>query len=199
MLEWYEAEVRDLENRRRVDPDPTGVIAFYGSSSIRLWSTLASDLGQPRARNLGFGGSTLAACAWFFGRIVVPYQPKSLVVYAGDNDLGDGRSADDVVGSFRLLRRKVEGELGPIPFAFLSIKPSPARLAIDAAIRSVNAQVAADLQTWPGATFIDIYPDMLGPDGKPDRTLYADDGLHLSPQGYAVWTRRILAHRDTIF
>ncbi len=87
-MQWYEDEVRTLEERIKVGPIPRHPVAFYGSSSIRLWSTLASDLALPNALNLGFGGSTLEACAWFFERLVVPAAPASLVVYAGDNDWG---------------------------------------------------------------------------------------------------------------
>ena len=29
---------------------------------------------------------------------------------------------------------------------------------------------------------------MLGWDGKPRKDLFIEDGLHLSPKGYALWT-----------
>ncbi len=51
--------------------------------------------------NLGFGGSTLAACAWFFDPIVAPVShPQTLILYAGDNDLGDGRHPEEVLFFF---------------------------------------------------------------------------------------------------
>ena len=50
-----------------------------------------------RRSNQAFGGSTLEACAWFFERLVVPCYPRALVCYAGDNDLGDGRTPDQVL------------------------------------------------------------------------------------------------------
>jgi hypothetical protein len=127
IVEWYEEEVQFMERAAAAGPGPIRPVAFYGSSSIRLWSSLADDLGDVRIVNLGFGGSTLAACAHFFERLVVPRRPASLVLYAGDNDLGDGRSARDVFGSFRALVDQLDARLGPIPFAFISIKPSPAR------------------------------------------------------------------------
>jgi lysophospholipase L1-like esterase len=197
---WYEAEVRGLERTlRKPEPTPTPPIVFYGSSSIRLWSTLAEDLGDPRIVNLGFGGSTLAACAYFFERLVVPRKPCSLVVYAGDNDLGDGRSANEVVASFRELLGKVDALLGPIPFTFLSIKPSPARWNLIETIRAVNATIRTDLQARPNSTYIDIFDAMLGADGRPRAELFAEDGLHLSDPGYQVWAERILLNRDTVF
>jgi lysophospholipase L1-like esterase len=196
----YEPEVRVMEwALKKPEPGSTAPIVFYGSSSIRLWTNIARDLGEPRIVNLGFGGSTLAACAHFFERLVVPRKPASLIVYAGDNDLGDGRSASEVIESFRSLLAKVDSKLGPIPFAFLSIKPSPARWPLIDAIRSVNATIIEDLKARPNSTYIDIFDPMLAASGRPRPELFAEDGLHLSEAGYQVWAQQILLHRDLIF
>ncbi len=81
-MEWYETEVQALEEASIANPPPPGNVIFYGSSSIRLWSSLATDFNDVEVINLGFGGSTLAACAWFFERLVPPRQPRSIVFYA---------------------------------------------------------------------------------------------------------------------
>ena len=104
---WYEDEVRLLEARTRTIDPTTDRVVFYGSSSIRLWTTLAKDFPQVNSLNLGFGGSTLAACAWFFDRLVVPADPKSIVFYAGDNDLGDGRHPEEVCLFFCALAEQM--------------------------------------------------------------------------------------------
>jgi lysophospholipase L1-like esterase len=196
-----EFEVRRLERsfRKGPPPAPTPPVVFYGSSSIRLWATLAEDLGDPRIVNLGFGGSTMEACAHYFERLVVPRKPASLVLYVGDNDLGIGRSAGDVVDSFRTLLGKVDAHLGPIPFAFISIKPSPALWTLIDSIRSVNATIREELARRPRSKFIDIFPAMLGHDGRPRDELYLEDGLHMSRAGYLAWSARILEHREAIF
>lgn len=74
-MEWYEAEVEQLEKslcQRSLPPNP---VVFYGSSTIRLWEELADDFADQRALNLGFGGSTLQACVYFFERLVTPIKP----------------------------------------------------------------------------------------------------------------------------
>jgi len=95
-MQWYEAEVRDLVSRLAAQSIPSPVV-FYGSSTIRLWTHLAADLRSDRIVNAGFGGSTLEACLYFFDRVVTPLRPASLILYAGDNDLGDGRSPAQVL------------------------------------------------------------------------------------------------------
>ena len=124
---WYEDEVYSLEKKLKAASPATPQVVFYGSSSIRLWDTLPQDFPDVATLNLGFGGATLAACAWFFERLVVPAQPKALVFYAGDNDLGDERHPEEVYLFFCALLEKVRRQFPAIPFTFLSIKPSLAR------------------------------------------------------------------------
>jgi hypothetical protein len=155
-MEWYEAEVRELEKNRLRNLYPQCPAVFYGSSSIRLWSSLAADLQSPRVVNLGFGGSTLAACVHFFERLVRPAAPSSLIVYAGDNDLGDGRSADDVIASFRALSTRVRAHCDGIPFGFISIKLSPARFHLRAAIDTVNEAVRTQMEALHCSCFASI-------------------------------------------
>jgi len=195
---WYEEDVRALERDRIRPAIGTAPPAFYGSSSIRLWDSLAEDVG-PGIVNLGFGGSTLEACDYFFQRIVPPVRPPSLLLYAGDNDLGDGRSPDQVFGWFRSLSDKVEAALGGIPLGFLSIKPSPARRSILDRIMHTNSLVRAYTGTRPSLYYVDIVPAMLDAAGNPDPALFAADGLHLSREGYRVWGRALAPYHDKIF
>jgi hypothetical protein len=134
-MDWYESEVQELERKR---PKVAYPVVFYGSSSIRLWPRL-DRFGQ--VVNLGFGGSTLEACVHFFERLVVPLEPRSLVIYAGDNDLGDGRSPKQLLNWFRELAAKIESQLSGVPFGFISIKLSPARIGIAEGIRQANGMI----------------------------------------------------------
>ena len=198
-MEWYEDEVRGLERSRNLAPVDPPPVVFYGSSSIRLWETLQEDFPGIGAINLGFGGSTLAACAHFFSRLVPPHRPRSMLIYAGDNDLGDGRSPEDVHASLRDLFRQADALLGPIPLAFLSIKPSPARQYLEDHIRRSNALARDEVTARPAGRFIDVYPRMLDADRRPIAELYADDGLHLSRLGYRVWAETIMEHSQFLF
>jgi lysophospholipase L1-like esterase len=197
-MEWYEDEVRQLIQRTQRSAAAKSPPVFYGSSSIRLWETMAEDVG-PGIVNLGFGGSTLEACDYFFERIVPPVKPSSLLLYAGDNDLGDGRSADQTFASFRALAARVINDLGPIPFGFISIKPSPARFPIVDRIAKVNQLVRAAIEAMPSGYFVDVFPQMLNAEGKPDAALFQPDGLHMSRAGYRLWSQILSPYRNRIF
>ena len=190
-MEWYEAEVRALEQAAGAAPPPKQNVIFYGSSSIRLWTTLAADFPGLPVLNRGFGGSTMEACSWFYSRLVAPLRPSALVLYAGDNDLGDGRSAGQVFAAYRALAEQVKSQTGPIPFTYISIKPSPARAALTEKIRQTNELIRREHLLSPANLYVDVFTPMLGRDGQPRRELYAGDGLHLSAEGYALWTRAL--------
>jgi lysophospholipase L1-like esterase len=198
-MDWYEPEVRALERARVQEGLPKNPVVFYGSSTIRLWDDLNEDLGSPRALNLGFGGSTLEACAYFFERLVPPARPCSLVVYAGDNDLGDGRSPQEVLSFFRTLAAKVDRHLGALEFAFISIKPSPARFNIVDRIRAANKLIRQEIEIRPRGYFIDVFDAMLDPEGNPERKLFNEDGLHMSHAGYQLWAKLLSSYRHRIF
>jgi lysophospholipase L1-like esterase len=170
---------------------------FYGSSSIRLWDTLAEDF-DPRVLNLGFGGSTLEACDYFFARLVPPLHPRSILLYAGDNDLADGRSVEKVLGFFRSLAGKVAASLGAVPFGFVSVKPSPARLCIHDRIRRLNDLVHRDIESRPSGYYVDVFSAMLDETGKPRTEFFLDDGLHLNREGYRLWGRVLQPYRHRI-
>lgn len=195
-MQWYEEEVLQLETARASQPVNHPPV-FYGSSSIRLWETLAEDV-HPSIVNVGFGGSTLEACDHFFFRLVPPLEPRSLLLYAGDNDLGDGRPVEQVVQWFRSLLGKVDAALGPIPFGFLSIKPSPARRHLLDSIGRVNASVRQLLETRESGYFVDVYAAMLDANGDPRSEWFAEDGLHLSRAGYRLWGEALAPYRNRI-
>lgn len=184
---WYEDEIKRLEAISRQNGYQAGTI-FYGSSTVRLWDSLGEDLPGLQPVNLGFGGSTLAACVWFFDRVMQGYQPKQLVVYAGDNDLGDGRHPEEIFIFFQQLAARVTLRFGDLPCYFISLKPSISRWHMADQFKFTNGLIANEIaDRLPNWQFIDLFSAMINGDGRPKSDLYLEDGLHLSKQGYAVW------------
>ncbi len=191
-MNWYEDEVGQLDKKLR-NSSPNSVI-FYGSSTVRLWTGLEQDFPDVKPINAGFGGSTLAACAWFFERLIVPAKPRALVLYAGDNDLGDNRHPEEVYLSFCALAAKIQRDLPDTDVTFVSIKPSPSRWHIVEQIRAANRYIENEIKRLSRFSFVDLTPVMLTPDGKPRKELYQADGLHMNADGYALWRRELTAH-----
>lgn len=186
-MEWYEDEVRQIEQLHEQAPPQPGSVVFYGSSSLRLWTTLSDDMAPWPVINRAFGGSTLAACVHFFDRLVLPCAPGAIVLYAGDNDLGDGRLPDDVVRSLRAMLTRIDTSLGPVPVAYVSIKPSLTRWGLRERIQRVNAEARLMMEQRPSSYYVDVYTPMLDANGRPRAKLFDTDGLHLSSAGYRLW------------
>ena len=184
---WYEEEVLRVEKvLSNLEYLPETV--FYGSSTFTLWETLYTDFEEFKPVNLGFGGSTLGACAWFFDRIFAPVKSiKSILIYAGDNDLGDGRQPEEVCLFYRQLIGSIREKFGDIPCSFISIKPSLQRWNIIEQIKLTNALIKAVTEEDEFQHYIDIFPETLNVDGYPKKSFFEEDGLHLSKEGYAAW------------
>jgi lysophospholipase L1-like esterase len=185
----FEQEVTSLENRR-IEFSQRPII-FYGSSSIRLWKTLSQDFTGYPVVNCGFGGSRLGDCVRYVSRLVLSLKPAAVVLYAGDNDLAQGALPDQAFGSFRDLYRALRGYSEQMPIAYISVKPSPARIRYIDNILRFNQMVKAFLQSQPATKYIDIYGAMLGPDQKPNPALFVQDQIHLSGLGYQILRRDV--------
>lgn len=183
----WEADMRAFAATDVANPPPRHAVLFIGSSSIRMWGSLVTDFPGIAVINRGFGGSEIRDSTWYADRIVVPCRPRLIVFYAGENDLNNGRTPQQVRDDLRTFIARVRRDLPGVPIAYVSIKPSPSRAHLLPAIRQANALVRADLATMENASFIDVFTPMLGSDGQPRPSLYLPDRLHMTAEGYALW------------
>jgi lysophospholipase L1-like esterase len=187
----FDSEVTALEAKLSQSPISSSPIVFYGSSSIRLWKSLQQDFSGYAVLNCGFGGSRLTDCVRYANRLVLPRKPSAIVIYAGDNDLATGAPPEKVFQSFRQLFAIFRTYSPSIPIAFVSVKPSPARLTFLDNILKFNRLVEEFLKTQPETEYIDVCSDMLGQDRKPIQALFVSDQIHLSPAGYQILRKEI--------
>jgi len=196
MPAWFDGEVAALEARTRQRRGEQGLVLFYGSSTFTLWSGLEAAFPRYRVVNHGFGGATLGDCIEYFDRLVTPMAPAEIVLYAGDNDLGNGDPPERVRERIEHFVLKKRAALGPIPLAYVSIKVSPARLHLMHAFEYTNRIIARSLFPRSDARFIDITRRMVGR-GLPElRACFAEDPLHMSPRGYAIWIHSLGEYLD---
>jgi lysophospholipase L1-like esterase len=187
--EQWEKEIAAFEASDRENATPMGGVLFIGSSSIRLWTTLGKDFPDQPVLNRGFGGSRIADSTHFAPRIVFPYKPRLIVMYAGGNDINDGNTPEDVLADFQTFVTTVRRQLPGTRIAWISIAGNPARWAQADRVRKANALVEAYTKQAPNLAFIDIFPHMLDAAGQPRPELFVADRLHMSPAGYAIWVR----------
>jgi lysophospholipase L1-like esterase len=143
--------------------------------------------------NRGFGGSELSDVNQFFDRLIGQYQPKQIVIYCGGNDLNSGKSVEQVVADFKTFHARVRTELPKTRLAYISIALNPARWSQRDRVIQANAAIAALLAEDPRSVFLNVVPDMLGPDGQPKPDIFVADKLHMNRKGYELWKPRVEA------
>jgi lysophospholipase L1-like esterase len=188
----FEDEILAFEAADKKTPPPLGAVLFTGSSSIRLWSTLAQDFPELTVLNRGFGGSLVENSVQYVDRITIPYKPKMIVLYAGTNDIASGHTPAQVLKDFQEYVTKVHAALPETRIVYISINPSTSRIKQRDRVVEANNLVAQYIRDNNGKTapltFIDTYSFLLTPEGNPRPDIFRNDGLHLNAEGYAAWT-----------
>jgi lysophospholipase L1-like esterase len=188
----WEPAIRKFEEADRQSPPAPGQVVFVGSSSIVGWK-LAESFPDIPAINRGFGGSQLADSAHYADRIVSPYKPRVVVLYAGDNDLAAGKKPEAVRDDYKKFVAAVRGRLPDVKIVFIAIKPSPKRWSLADQAKEANRLIRAEMKD-PKQNFVNVWPYMIGTDGNPRRELYVQDELHMTPEGYKVWAALLRRH-----
>jgi len=192
--DFWEFQIRAFERADRASPPPPGAILFVGSSSIRYWRSLEQDFAPLPVLNRGFGGSHLAHVNHFVGRIVLPYRPRAVVVYAGENDLGlwSRKTPDDVLEAFNRLVATIQASLPTARIYFLAIKCSPLRRSRWKDVDNANRLIRESTPKMSGVSFIDVATPLLDANGKPRTEYLPWYRLHLTEKGYKLWASILL-------
>ncbi len=188
--ERFADRIQAFLDRDEEHPPEEGGIVFAGSSSMVRWNTDASFPNRGII-NRGFGGSMIQDSIHYADKIILPYKPRTVVLYAGDNDLNFGLSAEAVAEDFTKFVKTVHDALPETRIIFVSVKPSTSRWRNVDTIRAFNAKIEALCQQDERLDYLDVFTPMLNDAGRPDETYLVQDGLHLSPAGYVLWTRLV--------
>lgn len=181
------AEILRFEAADRVHFPAPGTIVFAGSSSIARWETLDKDFADTPVLNRGIGGYTLHENVQSFDRLILPYKPPVLVLYSGENDLSEGRTPSEVFQDFQAFVSELHAKLPATRLVYVSIKPSIARQNLTDSIRVANRLIRDYVAKDKAIQYVDVFTPMLDASGHLRPELYVEDGLHMTPRGYAIW------------
>ena len=188
-LQRFADQVATLETSLRQTPPEPGGILFYGSSTMVHWR--ADDLLQRQMAPLpvlstGFGGSTADEALYYYGRLVLPVRPSILVYYEGDNDLGLGYTAAEVLELTHRLFEWSRQDLPGIRFLIIPVKDYPAQDAPKEQLAALNRDFAeyatAQKDTWVA----DIGPVLQDEQGMTRLDIFEDDNTHYNLKGYQL-------------
>ncbi len=182
---------QDLEN-----PPPEDIILFIGSSSIRMWSSMKKDFDGYNVLNRGFGGSQFSDAIYYFDDIVAPYKIHKIIIYEGDNDIAFKKTPMMVYEDFKKFFKMTKNVFPDIEMAFIAAKPSPSRWHLQNNYDNFNGKMKSFCEKNENLTYIDIVNPMLDNRGLPNPELYLSDSLHMTPKGYAIWTKQVKGFID---
>jgi len=184
-------EIQQFKKEDSAHFPPQNIILFVGSSSFQKWHDVQNYFPDKPIINRGFGGSELTDVIRYANDIIIPYHPKQIVIYAGENDLAYSDTvsaktvADRLVALFKIIRKSLPN----VPVVFVSIKPSPSREKFMPKIVEANRLIKQFLQSKKKAVFIDVYNKMLDANGKPMQDIFVEDNLHMNTKGYHIWQK----------
>jgi lysophospholipase L1-like esterase len=189
----YYSEIQAFKKQDSISFPPKNAVLFVGSSSFRKWTDVQSYFPNRTIINRGFGGSTLPDVIRYANDIILPYYPKQVVIYAGDNDLAssDTVTATTVANRFKQLFYIVRNGLPKATITYVSIKPSPSRTKLRSKMEEANSMIKDFLRSQKKTSFIDVYNPMLMANGKPKPEIFLSDSLHMNEQGYAIWQKEM--------
>ena len=172
---------------------PKNAILFVGRSSFRKWTDVQDYFPGYTIVNRGFGGSTLPDVIRYTNDIIIPYAPRQVVIYCGENDLAssDTVTASIVVERFKTLFFLIRNQLPGVPILFVNLKPSPSRQKLWPAMLEANVRIRQFLKQRRRTAYADVYHAMLNSDGTLIPGLFLEDNLHMTAKGYAIWQKII--------
>ena len=187
----WEKEIAAFEEADRTSPPKKGGILFIGSSTIRLWKTLAEDFPGHRVINRGFGGSQIVDATHFAPRIVFPYEPRVIFLRSGGNDIHAGKSPEQVFADYKDFVKAVHGKLPQTEIIYIGLNPTIARINEVDKGNQLSALIMEYAAKNPKLKFIDCADMTPGSDGKPRAELFVADGLHFNAVGYKLLAERV--------
>lgn len=170
-------------------PEPGGIVCI-GSSSMRVWhGRMDDDLAPLTLIHRGFGGSVMTDVIYFADEFVIPYRPRAILLYEGDNDIVApvNRSPERIRDDVLFFVEECRAQLPDVRIYLLAIKPSIARASALEGMQATNALLEAECAQRDYLFYIDVMTPMLDSDGVIRRGLFIGDNLHMNDSGYDIW------------
>jgi lysophospholipase L1-like esterase len=195
----YENEILAMEQQDRLNPPPKDGIVFIGSSTIRRWTTLAEDFAGMPVVNRGFGGAWHGHIVKYTPRMVVPLNPRAVVVQTCGHDIYNGATPDEVIERIEKYFAYVRQLLPQTIIVLPALKPSLARWSFMDNFKAVNRMAPELVRRTPLTKFVDIWTPLCAAGEPPPKSLYIEDGEHFNAEGYAILTRTLRPVLQTIY
>ena len=193
-LRW-EADIREIDSLNAVEYSDDNTLLVTGSSSVRLWDSIQTDLAPYQVMQRGYGGSKLSDYKLYAERIIKPHPFKAIVVFVANDIRGgeDDRSPREMFQLYQTLVENIRNRNPDTPVFWIETTPTPSRWNVNPKARKANKLI----RDWSGESedlhFISTFDAYMTPGLLPDSTYFREDMLHLNRKGYTQWAEIILS------
>lgn len=189
VISW-EKDIREFEKRDSLETHSPNAILFTGSSSIRLWSNISTDMAPYEVIHRGYGGAKLSDYAYYAKRIIYPHKFKAMVLFVANDITGSqqDKTPEQVVRLCQYIVTTVHNKYPSAPVFWIEITPTPSRWKVWPKINEANKRIKELSKKIPNFYVIETTASYLDANGLPRKELFREDHLHLNQEGYKLWT-----------
>lgn len=184
--------LRKFDKADKRHPSPENCIVGTGSSIMQFWTSIEEDLSPLPVINRGIAGTKINEIVYHTDRLVLYYNPRAVLLYAGSNDLQGKRpkTPEQVRDGFIEFKKRIHAHDMEILVYFISIMPSAAKMRWKhwTEIQTANKMIEEFCLTDERLKFIDTTKAFLDLEGKPITEYFKIDKIHLNAKGYEIWT-----------
>ncbi len=199
-VEVWSNEIAALEAKDKIETHSDDSILFVGSSSIRLWSDIATDMAPYHAIQRGYGGARWTDVAIFAERLITPHKFRAVVFFVANDISGAPNDCTpaEVAGLFAHVLAEVRKHNADAPVFYIAVTPTESRFKVWPTTQAANTAVRALCERSKNTYFIGTESVFFNANKKPRPELFRTDKLHLARDGYILWAAAIKSQLDTV-
>jgi lysophospholipase L1-like esterase len=196
----WEPDITRFENLDKAETYPTDAIIFTGSSSIRLWNTLADDMAPYNVIRRGYGGAKFSDFAVYAERILSPHPCSAMVLFIANDITGNenDKTPEEVKTLFLNVLKSFRKTHPVEPVFYIAVTPTSLRWKAWPQISAANSLMEETCKKHRNTYFIKTDFAFLDESGKPDDSFFLPDKLHLNKKGYEIWSKIIKQELDKV-
>jgi GDSL-like Lipase/Acylhydrolase family len=192
VLHWEE-DIQLFDSLNLVEIPDENSLMVAGSSSVRLWDSIQSDLAPYHVIRRGYGGAKLTDFNYYVNRIIEPGKFKAILIFVA-NDIKGGdtdRTPREVFLLYRTLMKQLLARNPETPLFWIEVTPTPNRWNVIDEVVSAGDMIRDYSNRHKNLYYIDTYDIFMNGNGMPDPAYFRNDMLHLNREGYEIWSERI--------
>jgi hypothetical protein len=188
ILKW-ENDIARFDSINLVELSDARTLMVTGSSSVRMWDSIHTDMAPYQVMQRGYGGAKLSDFIYYADRIIKPQQFNAIVVFVANDIAGveSDRTPKEVYRLFKDLVKQVRKRNPGTPVCWIEVTPTPKRWHVSQQIQEASGHIASYCDRNEDLHFISTFDQYTTPEGLPDSTLFREDMLHLNRDGYLKW------------